>query len=134
MTDSGPAINTDRELYREPDKGGGDFYSDSIHVTENGGIGINVGGSVIVKPLRDWHALASRKYRYDKDHRTLIPADDEPSGNLAREFPAVALEGWEGCTHLDCLNECDTSKYHCERLARFLRTNAEGGDDGRHDP
>lgn len=47
--------NTDRELWRErPD----DYYSPSIHVTEHGGIGINVGGQVIVMSLQHWHALA----------------------------------------------------------------------------
>jgi hypothetical protein len=30
---------------------------ESIHVTQDGGIGINVGGLVIVKPLK-WHRLA----------------------------------------------------------------------------
>lgn len=53
-----PRENTDRELWREPDKGNGDFYSDSIHVTKEGGIGINVGGHVIVMPLQWWHRLA----------------------------------------------------------------------------
>jgi hypothetical protein len=44
-------MNTDRELWREtPD----DYYAPSIHVTEGGGIGINVGGYVFVMPLRKW--------------------------------------------------------------------------------
>ena len=50
-----PAKNTDRELWRESD---GDYYSPSLHVTESGAIGMNVGGSVIVMRIRDWHALA----------------------------------------------------------------------------
>jgi len=49
------AKNTDRELWREPP---GDYYANRIFVTEGGGIGIDVGGFVIVKPLADWHALA----------------------------------------------------------------------------
>ena len=53
-----PAVeNTDRELWREVE---GDYYADSIHVTKGGGIGINCGGLVIVKPLRGWHALAAK--------------------------------------------------------------------------
>lgn len=48
-------INTDRELWRERP---GDFYADSLFVTESGGIGMNVGGHCIVKPIRDWHKLA----------------------------------------------------------------------------
>jgi len=49
--------NTDRELWRERE---GDYYADSIHVTKQGGIGINCGGSVFVKPLREWHRLAGQ--------------------------------------------------------------------------
>ncbi len=55
MTDT-PAKNTDREIYREKD---GDYFSPSIHVTENGGIGINVGGTVIVKSIKQWHEMAA---------------------------------------------------------------------------
>ena len=47
----GACQNTDVELWRETP---GDYYADSIHVTKTGGIGINCGGTVIVKPLRDW--------------------------------------------------------------------------------
>jgi len=49
------AKNTDREIWRERE---GDFYADSIHATEGGGIGIDCGGHVIVMPVRKWHALA----------------------------------------------------------------------------
>jgi len=44
--------NTDKEIWREVY---GDYYADSIHVTEHGGIGINCGGHVIVAPVRKWH-------------------------------------------------------------------------------
>ncbi len=47
--------NTDREIWRERE---GDYYANSIHVTKEGSIGINVGGSVYVKPLAEWHRLA----------------------------------------------------------------------------
>ena len=47
--------NTDIELWREIED---DYYAPSIHRTHDGGIGINVGGYVIVKPLREWHKLA----------------------------------------------------------------------------
>lgn len=55
--DDNQAENTDRELWRERE---GDFYADSIHVTKNGGIGIDCGGYVIVRSLRAWHALAKQ--------------------------------------------------------------------------
>jgi hypothetical protein len=45
--------NTDKELWREKDS----YYSDSIHVTEGNGIGINCGGHVIVAPVRRWHTV-----------------------------------------------------------------------------
>lgn len=50
-----PCENTDRELWRERE---GDYYADSIHVTKEGAIGINVGGHVFVKTVRAWHELA----------------------------------------------------------------------------
>lgn len=48
--------NTDREIWRETLD---DFYSPSMHVTASGSIGINVGGHVIVMPVREWHKLAA---------------------------------------------------------------------------
>lgn len=50
--------NTDREIWRERE---GDFYADSIHVTAQGGIGINCGGYVIVLPIREWFAAVQRR-------------------------------------------------------------------------
>ena len=50
-----PQKNTDKELFREVK---GDYYSPSLHVTINGLIGINVGGSVHVMSLREWHKRA----------------------------------------------------------------------------
>lgn len=41
-------------------------YAPSIHVTAQGSIGINVGCLVIVKPIEEWHALATA----DLDRRT----------------------------------------------------------------
>lgn len=49
-------LNTDREIWRERHN---DNYADSIHVTERGGIGINCGGMVYVKPVREWHKSAA---------------------------------------------------------------------------
>ncbi len=54
--DDGAAKNTDVEIWREtPDT----YYTPSIFVTEGGGIGINVGGLCIVKPVREWHLLGA---------------------------------------------------------------------------
>jgi hypothetical protein len=47
------AKNTDVEIWRKvPD----DYYSPSIHITEQGDIGINVGGHVLVAPIEQWFA------------------------------------------------------------------------------
>lgn len=54
-----PAKNTDTEIWRRiPD----DYYSPSIHVTINGDIGINVGGSVLVAPVERWHAAGESAF------------------------------------------------------------------------
>jgi hypothetical protein len=57
--DGGPCMNTDRHLW--PDVSDPLAERESIHVTAQGGIGINVGGYVYVKPLREWHKLAGGK-------------------------------------------------------------------------
>lgn len=57
MTTDNTAMNTDRHLWPLVSD---DYYADSIHVTAGGGIGMNVGGLVIVKTIREWHALAAR--------------------------------------------------------------------------
>lgn len=73
MTIAGLFTNTDRELWRERE---GDYYADSIHVTESGEIGINVGGRVVVQKLRDWHAAV-------EDREVLLAALRE----IAKEPP-----------------------------------------------
>ena len=44
--------NTDKEIWRQTHE---DYYSPSIHVTEQGTIGIKCGGHVIVATVQDWH-------------------------------------------------------------------------------
>lgn len=63
MTDNIACENTDREIWRGPDEGDGDAYADSLHITSDGGLGINCGGSVQVKPIREWHRLADEVRR-----------------------------------------------------------------------
>lgn len=58
-TQEKPVKNTDVELWREPtNEPGMSYYMPSVHVTQAGKIGINVGGSVYVKSLTEWHELA----------------------------------------------------------------------------
>jgi len=49
--------NTDKELWREVK---GDYFSPSIHIAWGNGVGMNVGGRVIVMPIRKWHKLAEQ--------------------------------------------------------------------------
>lgn len=58
--DARAAANTDRELFRE-DTGepAGSYYENSLHVTAEGTIGMNVGGTVYTLPIAKWHALAT---------------------------------------------------------------------------
>lgn len=87
---SGAAANTDKEIWRERE---GDYYADSIHLTETGGIGINCGGTVYVKPLREWHKLAGGTFsRYQS------PPNDQP----------------DECAELDNAGMVTTLNRYCE--------------------
>lgn len=82
--------NTDIELWREPtDEPGMSYYQPSIHVTREGGIGINVGGMVIVMPLSDWHKLAINapdpNTEGAKSGESTGPAQASPGFTLALE-------------------------------------------------
>lgn len=61
-----PVQNTDRELYREPPA---DVLPDGcenrVFVTKGGGIGMNVGGTVIVQPIAEWHRQALAAHQQD---------------------------------------------------------------------
>jgi len=66
-----PVKNTDVEIWRGKSRVGfGDpdrFYADSIFVTADGeGIGLNCGGFVIVKSIREWFALAQHPSNHDQ--------------------------------------------------------------------
>ena len=50
--------NEDRLIYSETQN---NRTCSSIHVTKQGGIGINCGGSVWVKPLKEWYRLAEER-------------------------------------------------------------------------
>ena len=55
--------NTVKEIWRQkPDNA----FSPSIHVTETGCIGIDVGGHVIVMSVEKWHALGLLRIAMEK--------------------------------------------------------------------
>lgn len=51
--------NTDRTLWRDED--------DSVFITQGGGLGINCGGHVIVKPLLAWHQQSATIARLEAE-------------------------------------------------------------------
>ena len=55
--------NTDRELWREK---AGDYYSNSIHVTECNSVGIDCGGHVICAPLKKWYEAGKLLFCVDE--------------------------------------------------------------------
>lgn len=104
------AKDTDRELYRE---GGGDgngqsYYEPSVHVTADGRIGMNVGGSVVVLPIREWHALATASLRQVEGSCGNtepcvcgdVPEWDHPGGHSwvpYEDEPGMEFCEWAGC-------------------------------------
>jgi hypothetical protein len=63
------AANTDRELWRKGDGDGNgmSYYEPSIHATEHGAIGINVGGYVHVREVEVWHGYPDQVERLRED-------------------------------------------------------------------
>lgn len=94
-------MNTDRELWREVE---GDYYAPRIFVTAGGGIGIEVGGLVYVKPVRDWHALATPPCKVRLAGKTDPPQDcDWPFCGCDPRATKV----------IEALQECDMLKDRC---------------------
>jgi hypothetical protein len=79
------ALNTGRELWRKGDGDGNgmSYYEPSVHVTEQGAIGINVGGQVYVMPVENWHALAAEHAAYRQALETLQILVDEQAEDEA---------------------------------------------------
>ena len=69
MSDT-PSKNNDKHLWPIPND---DYYAPSIHATEDGRIGMNVGGIVFVKSIREWHSLAGENYFAGPDDTILGP-------------------------------------------------------------
>lgn len=112
---SGSAENTDRELYRER---AGDYYADSIHVTADGGIGMNCGGLVLVRPIRKWHEAA---YGWHSVRHEPAPKEEPLIGGYAKGKAAIILgEVWLGPDGAwyegDCNTKCRSAPTHWKRM------------------
>ena len=100
-------INTDKEIWRKIKD---DFYSPSIHITEKGGIGINVGGRVIVLPVEKWHELADR-----------ITAEENQLQNKEPIF--------YDCTLAKFAEQMNVPLYKAMEFGKYFRIIAEEGKD-----
>ena len=135
------AENTDREIYRGPNDGCGDFYADSLHITQEGALGIDCGGYVVVKPIRTWHGLAKAHAAALEELarlRARLEIDFATDGNGKRvPFPTGGPDG------IACRDEtirilesalaeaerkCARLRFHAEAMAKDLELSYEVGE------
>lgn len=100
------AKNTDTHLWPQVSE---DFYASRLFATVGDGIGIDVGGLVIVKPIREWHALA---VAHHQDEQASLDA-----------IAAAVHEGRfsEGKTQINYCpfdEEGSSGRQYCRRIAR----------------
>jgi hypothetical protein len=62
------------EAFRWGDGDGMSYYEPSIHVTEQGDIGIAVGGTVFVRSVEEWHRLAGENAEYEEIADAMLDA------------------------------------------------------------
>ena len=86
--------NEDIEIWRKVKD---DHYSPSIHVTKHSKIGIDVGGSVYVMSIEEWHKLRKEKEQLKKIARYAMPyAEAEAGENDGFKEYADDLKALEG--------------------------------------
>lgn len=114
--------NEDRQLWQESDENG----HRSLHVTKDGGIGINVGGNVWVMPLAKWHKLAVNS--------EALTTENKGEDNMQNMEKLIGeLNGWlafvnkqldDGKIPIDSNNTYELA----EILSHFTPTENKGGD------
>jgi len=92
--------NTDKEIWRQTHE---DYYSPSIHVTEQGAIGIKCGGHVIVATVQAWHNWGKEALLDAVDH-AVSAEPPKPTGEQLKAIGMV-LDGDapRACSHLDII-------------------------------
>lgn len=126
------ALNTDKELWRERP---GDYYADSLHVTENGAIGMNCGGTVYVMPIREWHGLKARVAELEAALRSMTTSNSN----------AVALLTARNAQLAEAMKERERLRAVVEKLVKlevpswvavrsdlFVKLLADLGEDAQH--
>ena len=86
-SDGGPCENTDRHLW--PQTTPHDAPVESLFVTKEGAIGINIAGSVIVMPLRKWHALYAAVEIRDQEMDEMIAKLEASEKKLSAALQTV---------------------------------------------
>jgi hypothetical protein len=113
--------NTDKEIWRERP---GDYYSPSLHVTEDGcGIGIHAGGVVVVKTPKEWIKLT--KARREAFEEAAAIADEYAQQN--HKSAVESIKRGDDIGH-DVLQACE---HEAQALAERIRAlaNKEPNDD-----
>lgn len=117
--------NTDRHLW--PQVSAPDAPYEALFVTASGGIGINIQGNVIVKPLREWHRLAG-----GTPGRAL--GDDRPSNQ--RDWRAGCECNRVGlcyrCQAAERIERLELQVYALTNANKSLADRAEGQPPNRH--
>ena len=85
-------VNTDKEIWRRVKD---DFYSPSIFVTKEGGIGIKKGGMVFVKPVEQWHSLAQKVEGLKQQNKKIYEALEEISKEAAVDGKKRIVKIWD---------------------------------------
>ena len=120
MSEKQPCANTDKEIWREKP---GDYYSDSIHVTEGGGIGINCGGYIVTLPVRKWNELGM-SYSRTQEGVQIDPAPQD--GEVKRVLAYI-----ERCGHLpDCITTSLEPYCQCGREETLALLRSSRGKTG----
>ena len=84
------AKNTDTLLFSEVED---DYYSPSCHMTKGRALGINVGGTVVIKPLREWFkAIAQLKECREELKDRCADLEFEYNGRIKAENEIDRLE------------------------------------------
>ncbi|WP_139247696.1 hypothetical protein [Hyphomicrobium sp. CS1GBMeth3] len=106
-------MNTDRHLWPDVSE---HADADSIHVTKDGGIGINVGGHVIVMPLRMWFsaALACQTHDVADEIDRLRSLQAVPEDMLV----AAYRRGCEWCIENGVINKDDPTFEYVAKAGR----------------
>jgi len=105
--------NTDKEIWRQTLE---DYYSPSIHVTEQGAIGIKCGGHVIVATVQAWHNWGKEALLDAVDHA--VPAEPpKPTGEPVKHYICKgckdARAGDEACLSWKLCQVADKNSSSC---------------------